>query len=315
MSNNENLHRAQNNPRDEFYTLYEDVKNECDKYKEYFVNKSIYCNCDNRESAFFQYFYNNFNELQLKELIATSLPTFSFRRSAQHEESDFISNCNFFSEECKKLLETCDIVITNPPFSLGKDFMELVIKSNKEFLVIGSENWITYKTIFSAIKQNKLWEGYNDPKPKYFSVPKDYDGKNIIEKENEKFAKFGNVLWFTNLPCVKREEQLKLEKEYKPEKYLKYDNYDAINIDKTVDIPKDYNGLMGVPITFLSKHCHNQFQIVDIAKSGAGDLSFKTKIYTKDDYDNYSTLNTGPVIVKNGIPKLLYARLLIKRII
>lgn len=96
---------------------------------------------------------------------------------------------------------------------------------------------------------------------------------------------------------------------------MKYDNYNAINIDKTVDIPKDYNDLMGVPITFLSKHCHNQFQIVDIAKSGAGDLSFKTKIYTKDDYDNYSTLNTGPVIVKNGIPKLLYARLLIKRII
>lgn len=191
----------------------------------------------------------------------------------------------------------------------------MILKSGKSFLIIGTENWITYQTIFPSIKRNELWEGYNEPRPKTFRVPQDYEGKNIVTKENKKFSKFGNVLWFTNLPCKKRMEPFDFQKEYNPENYLKYDNYDAINVDKTVDIPKDYDGLMGVPITFLSKHCHCQFQIVDIAKAAAGDPSFKTKIYTSNDYDNYVSLNSGPVIIKDGSPKLLYARLLIKRII
>lgn len=207
------------------------------------------------------------------------------------------------------------MVITNPPFSLGKAFMEMILKSKKSFLIIGPENWITYQTIFPAIKKNELWEGYNEPRPKVFRVPQNYEGKNIVVKENKKFSKFGNVLWFTNLPCAKRMEPFNFQKEYNSKDYPKYDNYNAINVDKTVDIPKDYDELMGVPVSFLSKHCHSQFQIVDIAKAAAGDPSFKTKTYTSNDYKNYRELNSGPVIISDGVPKLLYARLLIKRII
>ncbi len=156
---------------------------------------------------------------------------------------------DFRSSECITLLKQADIVVTNPPFSIAREyFVPLLMKYNKSFLIIGDLNWITYKIIFPLLKENKVWTGYTHITS--FLQP---DGTT---------KKFGNKLWFTNLDIQKRHDPLILYKEYSPEDYPKYDNYDAINIDKVKDIPKDYDGVMGVPITFLDKYNPEQFEIV-----------------------------------------------------
>ncbi|MCD7722153.1 MAG: adenine-specific methyltransferase EcoRI family protein [Prevotellaceae bacterium] len=202
-------------------------------------------------------------------------------------------NGDFRSRECLALLEQADIVVTNPPFSLFREYLAKLIEYGKQFLIIGNVNAITYKEVFPLIKENKLWLGYGFTAGNaYFFTPfkEDY-GKGVLMENG--LVKFRNCTWFTNLDHSKRHEPLDLYKHYTPEEYPRYDNYDAINVDKTSDIPLDYQGVMGVPITFLDKYCPEQFEIVELPNTSI------------------------PGVIKNAEGKIngkiTYARLLIRR--
>ena len=233
---------------------------------------------------------------------------------------------DFRSEECIEYLKQADIVVTNPPFSLFRDYVALLMEYKKQFLIIGNVNAITYKEIFPLIKENKMWLGCRSlNKDMYFNVKREYQ-EYLLENKKEGSAykivngvvmgRLASACWYTNIDHNKRHEKLILYKRYygNESEYPKYDNYDAINVDKVSDIPCDYYEGMGVPITYLDKHNPEQFEIIGMAKRGAGDPSLKTKVYTKEDYPNYSDLNATPVIIQaNGIPKNTYPRILIRR--
>ena len=189
-------------------------------------------------------------------------------------------NGDFRSEECIELLKQADIVVTNPPFSLFREYVSLLIEYNKKFLIIGNKNAITYKEIFALIKEEKIWLGYrNINTDMWFFVPDNYAYEKIIDGKRVKHIM---GCWMTNMDTTKRHEELTLYKKYTPEEYPKYDNYDAIEVSKVADIPYDYNGLMGVPITFLDKYNPEQFEILGlddhrVAWRGRGpDLNGKT---------------------------------------
>jgi hypothetical protein len=292
---NKNMHAAKSAKNDEFYTQLTDIEKELRHYKDHFKDKVVFCNCDDPiKSEFWQYFENNFYHLGLKKLISThydaNKPTYKqelFRNtSGKVSQGDIIitnltQNGDFRSPEAIALLEECDIVVTNPPFSLFREFIAQLDEYGKKFLVIGSQNAITYKETFKLIKDNKLWLGHGLVKS--FMQP---DGT---------MKTFGNICWFTNLDYPKRHENLLLYKTYNPIDYPKYDNYDAINVDKVTDIPVDYDGVMGVPITFLDKWNPEQFEILD-----ANDYRWNDKI---------GDLTARPFI--DG--KEIYRRILIKR--
>ena len=207
---------------------------------------------------------------------------------------------DFRSTECIELLKEADVVVTNPPFSLWRKFLAQLMEYDKKFLILGNQTAISFKEVFPFLKENKIWIG---------ASCKSVSFKTSFSLEPKKF---GNIRWFTNLKLNYKVKPLDLsENHYTPEKYPKYDNYDAINVDKVADIPCDYPGVMGVPLTFMDKYCPEQFEIVGLAKRG-GDPRLKTKNYTKDEYDNYSDLNAGPTILKDGLPKVIYSRILIK---
>lgn len=288
------------------------------------------CNCDDPWcSQFFHFFQNQFNFFGLKRLIGicyAKTPTLMARGydgihgCVAYVDSKYdidIQQLNgdgdFRSEECKKILEKADIVVTNPPFSLWREYITTLLEYNKKFLILGPLNGIGYKESFPAIKDGKMWLGYNDPPPKMFRViDTETTTKNVEVINGVPCAKFGNIIWFTNLDVDKRHTPLLLEKDYNESDYFFFDNYAALNVDKVKDIPKDYDGVMGVPITFLDKHCLEQFEIVEIAKPG--DCLLKTKTYTKDDYpSDYSKLNRGGVILKDGELICKYTRIFIKK--
>ena len=207
---------------------------------------------------------------------------------------------DFRSTECIELLKEADIVVTNPPFSLWREFLSQLMEYEKKFLILGNQSAIGFKEVFPFLKENKIWIG---------ASRKSVSFKTSFSLEPKKF---GDIRWFTNLKLNYKVKPLDLSKKhYTPEKYPKYDNYDAINVDKVADIPCDYPGVMGVPLTFMDKYCPEQFEIVGLAKRG-GDPRLKTKNYTKDEYDNYSDLNAGPTILKDSLPKVIYSRILIK---
>lgn len=207
---------------------------------------------------------------------------------------------DFCSPECIELLKEADIVVTNPPFSLWREFLAQLMEYDKKFLILGNQTAISFKEVFPFLKENKIWIG---------ASRKSVSFKTSFSLEPKKF---GNIRWFTNLKLNYKVKPLDLSRNhYTPEKYPKYDNYDAINVDKVADIPCDYPGVMGVPLTFMDKYCPEQFEIVGLAKRG-GDPRLKTKNYTKDEYDNYSDLNAGPTILKDSLPKVIYSRILIK---
>lgn len=188
---------------------------------------------------------------------------------------------DFRSAECIELLKQADIVVTNPPFSLFREYVAQLIAYNKKFLIIGNQNAITYKEIFPLIKGNKLWLGCSiHSGDREFGVPDDYPlmaANSRIDENGKKYIRVKGVRWFTNLDYKERHEELILYKRYNPEEYPKYDNYDAINVDKTADIPCDYDGVMGVPITFLDKYNPEQFEIVEFRKGIDGkDLIYST---------------------------------------
>lgn len=257
-TDNRNLIRAKEAKNDEFYTQYKDVEKECQHYIEHFKDQWIYLPCDSEQSNIYKYFVGHFNECGLKRLTASHInidDTPSYRLDYDGSEvikTPLKGNGDFMSEECTKIKDECDIVITNPPFSLFRDFINWLQGNTiqiKKFLVIGNINAVEYQNIFPLIKENKIWLGIQ-----YV--------KEFVSDSNE-IKKFGNIIWFTNLLHNKRHSPITLTQPYSAERYLKYDNYDAINVDKVKDIPIDYNGLIGVPITFIRKHCKEQFEIID----------------------------------------------------
>ena len=286
MAKNNNLHTAKATKNDEFYTQLEDIENELKYYKDYFKGKVVYCNCDgflNKEkSNFFMYFSLNYEFLGLKGLICTKYNPNGKGKKYEYygdlngnnypdEEEVFTSELegdgDFRSEECIGLLKKCDIVCTNPPFSLFRQYVAQLFEYKKDFLIIGNVNAISYKEVFPLIKENKMWLGVSSfNKGMYFGVPDDYTYADTYKFDREwnrkKVMRVSSICWFTNLDHKKRHEELLLYKKYNTEEYPKYDNYDAIEVGKTKDIPMDYNGIMGVPITFLDKYCPEQFEIV-----------------------------------------------------
>lgn len=224
-------------------------------------------------------------------------------------------NGDFRSNECIELLKEADIVVTNPPFSLFREYVAQLMKYEKKFLIVGNVNAITYKEVFPLIMENKMWLGPSITSgDRKFNVP-DYYPLNAAgcgtDSDGKHYIRVKGVRWFTNLDHNKRHEYLDLYKHYTPEEFPNYDNYNAINVDKTSDIPRDYNGMMGVPITFLDKYCPEQFEILGITQRN--DDPFKIKKYTTEEYPNANDLNARSVIIINGVPKPMYARILIKR--
>jgi hypothetical protein len=266
---------------DEFYTRMEDISVELFRYRDFFKGKTILCNCDDPDwSNFWIYFVKNFDWFGLRKLISTHYEPSgrSYKLEIAKDENgngsinekDTIKtplsgNGDFRSDECVALLKEADIVITNPPFSLFREYVAQLMQYGKKFIIIGSQNAITYKEIFPLIKDDKLWLGYNKPAPKIFRVPDGFSNTSTFVKDGKTYAQFGNTLWFTNLDVEKRHENTILVKEYEnhEDEYPHFDNYDAINVNKTDDIPKDYFGAMGVPITFLGKYNPEQFEIID----------------------------------------------------
>lgn len=270
MAKNDNLHKAKDAKNDEFYTRIEDVAEELRHYKKHFAGKVVFCNCDDPTwSAFWRYFHLNFAELGLKKLISTHYdrtePTYKMEYEGGDDnnveagvKTPLEGNGDFRNAECIKLLDECDIVVTNPPFSLARAYAQCLREHSKQFVIIGDLNWITYKEIFPMLKDNEIWLGYSSVKE--FTQP---DGT---------IKKFGNKLWYTNLDIQKRHEKLILWQRYYDDdgnpmpdaekRYPHYDNYDAINVDRVANIPVDYNGVMGVPITFLDKHNPKEFEIL-----------------------------------------------------
>ncbi|KUK98867.1 MAG: ecoRIM [Parcubacteria bacterium 32_520] len=278
-SSNEDLHKANVAKKDEFYTQLVDIEKELKYYKKQFYGKVVYCNCDDPfESNFFKYFAANFNSLGLKKLITTSynkspiagrqLPLFEMEGLKPIKPSAPLKdNGDFRSEECIKLLKEADIVVTNPPFSLFREYVTQLVEHKKKFLIMGNQNAITYKEIFKLIKENKMWLGQSlNGKNILFQIPDYYESYyKIIDGKKYAFPK--GVVWFTNFDVPKRSEELVLYKKYDKKEYPKFDNYDAINIDRTEQIPMDYTGVMGVPITFLHKYNPDQFEIVGLGNS------------------------------------------------
>ncbi len=328
---NKSLHRAKNAKEDEFYTQIDDIAAELHHYSQHFKGKTVLCNCDDPyESNFFKYFALNFNQLELKKLIATcydgspvadtqlSLTIFepdgsthtdieSVKTRVPHKivitevtdvngdgavdlaDVEYLikndknvlttlnGNGDFRSKECIELLKEADIVVTNPPFSLFREYVAQLIQYEKKFVIVGHQNAITYKEIFPLIKDNKIWLGYGfkGGAAHFYSI---YEDVATAGNHKTGMIRVSGVNWFTNLEISKRHEMLDLYKVYSPDEYPHYDNYDAINVDKTSDIPLGYDGVMGVPITFLDKYNPEQFEIVKFRKGNDDkDLSINGK--------------------------------------
>lgn len=285
-SSNKNLHNANKAKNDEFYTQLSDIERELSHYKEHFRDKVIFCNCDDpEESNFFRYFALNFDRLQLKKLIATHYdakkPTYKLEinRSIDVNQDNKLDlqdvvrtplerDGDFRSPECVELLKQSDIVCTNPPFSLFREYVAQLFEYEKKFVIVGNQNAITYKEIFKLIQENKIWLGYGFSGGAAHFINKYYTDYATAGDHKEGMIRVSGVVWFTNLEIQKRHEDLILYKTYHGNEsaYPKYDNYDAININKTKDIPEDYSGDMGVPITFLDKYNPDQFEIVKFRK-------------------------------------------------
>ncbi|MDO8572191.1 MAG: adenine-specific methyltransferase EcoRI family protein [bacterium] len=325
-SSNSNFHRAAKVKNDEFYTQLADIEKELKHYKDQFGGKVVYCNCDDPfESNFFKYFAANFKALGLKRLIATSykpspiantqLGLFGDDKTLEPQKGRPKVNANkliindvgdldddgafdlkdvaeqlkanknnewapldgegdFRSPESTELLKQADIVVTNPPFSLFREYVNQLVEYKKRFLIIGNDNARTYVDIFELMQKNKIWSGYE--KVKEFIQP---DGS---------IKGFGNVGWYTNLDVAKRHESLTLYKKYSPKEYPKYANYDALEVSKVTDIPVDYDGEMGVPISFLDKYNPDQFEIVGSSSNLSGPIKTKDGlVYRYKDRNGY----------------------------
>ena len=293
---NSNLHKSRSGRQDEFYTQLSTIEDELSHYKEYFKDKIVFCNCDDPAigidgqdhygdgnggytSEFYRYFKIYFGELGIKKLITThydpNKPTYKVELTSADGEpvtTPLKQNGDFRSPECMALLEEADIVVTNPPFSKMREYLPLLVKSGKQFIVLGNMNHATYVENFIYFLQGKVWLGYNSGHF-WFKVPDYYEVKNTdfkIDENGQKWRRLGNICWFTNIYVEKRHEPLVLYKKYKGKEneYPMYDNFEAIHVKKVADIPRDYDGIIGVPITYLASHCDEQFDIVGELKHG-----------------------------------------------
>ena len=312
---NSSLIKASKAKEDEFYTKITDIEKELRHYKEHFRDKIVFCNCDDPETSnFWKYFELQFDDLGIKKLVSTHFdpekPTYKLelmkdidgdgkRTSKDIIKTPLQQNGDFRSPESIEILKEADIVITNPPFSLFREYITQLIEYKKEFLIIGSQNNITYREIFPLLKDDKIWIGYNSGDME-FVVPDYYEPRETRYREEAgiKYRSMGNICWFSNLDIKKRHENLVLYKSFDENYYPKYINYDGINVDKIADIPLDYDGVMGVPITFLDKYNPAQFEIVGLL---AGNIRGLAGIPSKVDKD-------GPYI--NG--KMKFGRILIR---
>ena len=354
MAGNAALNKANKTKEDEFYTQLSDIEKELRHYRSHFKDKIVFLNCDDPETSnFWKYFQLNFYALGLKKLISTHYeeqkPSYKLEivaadleKDGQFTIPDYVKtpleqNGDFRSQECIEILKEADIVVTNPPFSLFREYVAQLIEYEKKFLIIGSQNNITYKEIFPLLKNNKIWLGYHSGDMS-FRVPDYYEPRATrywVDENGNKWRSMGNITWYTNLDIKKRHKEMILYKTYNPDEYQKYDNYDAINVDKVSEIPIDYNGVMGVPITFMDKYNPEQFKIVGLT-TGRNEFEARpTKKYINPiqinpngTQTNGSKANTRATILLKEFPsgvyyiadnaqgklKIVYARILIQAI-
>lgn len=330
---NDNLHTAKKAKNDEFYTQVRDIEREIEHYRPHFIDKVIYMPCDNPEwSNFWRVLKGQFSAIRCKKIVATfyngiidkGIQPYKLEWDGETETKTMLEgDGDFRSEECTKILQESDIVITNPPFSMFREFVKWLEDAGKKYLIIGNQNAITYKEIFSLIKENKMWLGYNTNKSCDFIIPDNYvvKGSGYVDERGAKHAVVPGICWFTNLDIQKRHDFIHSGRRYArtTEKYPKYDNYDAINVDKTNEIPDDYDGVMGVPITLLDKYCPDQFEIIGLGIANLG-LSIGVQPY-KPEHKRYrkEVQKRGAVdgdlymVDENNNPAVPYARVLIRR--
>ena len=355
---NSTLNAAKAAKNDEFYTRLYDIENELRYYKEHFRGKTVLCNCDDpRVSNFFKYFTLNFEHLGLKRLITTCYKNQNVDLFSQHdcEQAVYLiydgdkngnnipdaeeigihplkGDGDFRSKECIELLKQADIVVTNPPFSLFLEYVAQLIEYDKKFIIIGNKNALNTKEIFPYIQTNKFWVGYTPMnKDLLFDVPKIIEERFIQEGKagsnyriiDGKIYGRSPSIWFTNIDINKRHEDIILCKHYNPDNYIHYENYDAIEVGKVDDIPDDYYGIMGVPISFLDKHNPEQFEIVGSNSSTELCKELGVKPLGQDWVNRYraaggtghNTANMVRIVYndRNGKPKVAYSRLFIRR--
>ncbi len=344
---------------DEFYTQLSDIEKELKHYRRHFKGKVVYLNCDDpRESEFFHYFSYNFEKLGLQKLIAACYKSQNADLFSQEDSERAIyleytgdkdgdripgrdeievkcleGDGDFRSKESIALLEQADIVVTNPPFSLFRDYVAQLVEYGKKFLIIGNMNAVTYKEIWPHIQQNRIWLGVTrtGTGQMWFRINDDAPVRTgqRTDEYGRRYQTIGNSAWFTNLDHSKRHEEMTLYRTYDPDVYPSYDNYEGIEVSKAVDIPVDWDGVMGVPITFLGKHNPDQFEIVGIAKAPLGSpvkvYPKQTQVSTTGVRSQVTKLNDGPALKVQDPPiggthyevggeKLvqLYARVLIR---
>lgn len=334
MAANANLHKAKNEKNDEFYTQLTDVANELKHYRQHFAGKTVFCNCDDPTwSAFWKYFHLNFSVLGLKKLISTHYdknePTYKMEYEGGDDDNieagvktPLEGNGDFRNQECLDLLDECDIVVTNPPFSLFREYVKTLMEHGKKFIIIGNQNAITYKETFPLIMNDEMRIGSQKGCISlFFEVPDDYVvpdsarkycechlGKEYCAEHHMTYMR--TACWFTNLDIQKHHERLVLWKEYTPENYSQYDNYNAINVDKTSEIPKDYDGIMGVPITFLYQYSPDQFEIIGMGCGWNGNSPLVTQTYDGEQHQinkdgsviTVGKLNDGTPLIKLDVP-------------
>lgn len=335
---NKNLQAAKTAKKDEFYTQLTDIEKELRHYKEHFRGKTVLCNCDDpRVSNFFVYFSRNFEHLGLKRLITTCYKSKEVDIFSDHSAEQAVymiyegdknhnnaidpdeldirplkGDGDFRSAECIELLKEADIVVTNPPFSLFREYVATLMKYEKKFLIIGHQNAITYKEIFPLIRDNKIWYGFGfaGGAAHFYSI---YDDKATSSNHIEGMIRVSGVVWFTNLDHDKRHEPLIMYKRYTEEEYPTYANYNAIEVSKTTEIPEDYHGIMGVPITFLDKYCPEQFEIIGQTQGDSG-KELGLSPFPRELKKLNPSLRDGQLYyIKDNIPIKPYARILIRR--
>jgi len=342
---NENkiLGDAKKNKKDEFYTQLFDIERELKNYKNHFRGKIVYCNCDDpRVSNFFHYFSYNFEHLGLKKLIATcyksqSIDLFSTNDSEKAVYLEYFGDKNknkipdldeieinhlkgdgdFRSKECIELLNEADIVVTNPPFSLFREYISQLIEYKKDFLIVGHQNAVKYKEIFPLMRDNKIWLGFGFKGSAGHFINDTYENYATASDKKDGMIRVSGVHWFTNLDIKKRHEDLILYKKYTPEEYPKFENFDAINVNVTKDIPCDYSGFMGVPITFMDKYNPDQFEIIGVGIARLG-LEIGISPYTPEhkryrkEVQKRGAVNGDLYMMKDGEVVVPYSRIIVK---
>ncbi len=298
---NSGLHSAKRNKKDEFYTQIVDIERELRHYRSHFKDKVVYCNCDDPYvSAFFEYFTKNFEYFGLKKLITTCyksqhMDLFSQNDAEQAIKLEYTGGAknslptpddigvtplkgdgDFRSPECIEILKEADIVVTNPPFSLFSEYVAQLADFDKKFIIVGNQNAITYKDVFPLIKENRMWLGYGFKRNMAHFIAPHYEDTASDADHRDGMIRVSGVVWYTNLDHNKRHEEMILVQCYHANEaaYPHYDNYAAIEVSKAQDIPVDYAGAMGVPITFLTKYNPGQFEIIGATESEGKGFSF-----------------------------------------